>query len=237
MTGTGGEPIAEAEISILSVPVSATSDSGGRFLLRGLPAGAYVVRIRRIGYKAAQFAAVLKEGESKEVEIVLEGGAYELPEVTVTARQLKPIEYAWTTRYDDFFRRRAVGLGHYLTRDQIERKGAARTPSLLAGVRGVTLRFRHPGLSGTDVRVTGCLRVSVWIDGQKQGYPDIPASRRRDPPWPWISRPDTTAMITGSYLERVLPMQVELIEIYRGPAEMPAEFLDDSCAAIAVWTR
>jgi len=35
----------------------------------------------------------------------------------------------------------------------------------------------------------------------------------------------------------VLPSQIEMIEVYREPAEMPAEFLDDSCAVIAIWTR
>jgi hypothetical protein len=39
------------------------------------------------------------------------------------------------------------------------------------------------------------------------------------------------------YLDDVLPSQIEAMEIFRGPAEMPAEFLDDSCAAIAIWTR
>jgi hypothetical protein len=27
------------------------------------------------------------------------------------------------------------------------------------------------------------------------------------------------------------------MEIFRGVAQIPAEFLDDSCAAVAIWTR
>jgi hypothetical protein len=41
----------------------------------------------------------------------------------------------------------------------------------------------------------------------------------------------------GAALDRLLPSQTELMELYRGPAEMPAEFLDDSCAAIVISTR
>jgi hypothetical protein len=33
-----------------------------------------------------------------------------------------------------------------------------------------------------------------------------------------------------------LPSQIELVEVYRGPAEMPPEFLPDECA-IVIWTR
>jgi hypothetical protein len=41
------------------------------------------------------------------VEIVLEAGPVEVPEITVTARQAKPIEDARTTEYD--FVHRALG--------------------------------------------------------------------------------------------------------------------------------
>lgn len=43
-----------------------------------------------------------------------------------------------------------------------------------------------------------------------------------------------TETVRGGWLT---PAQVEMIEVYTGPAQMPAEFLDDSCAAIAIWTR
>ncbi len=236
---TEGLPIAEADVRIVGTSHAATSDPKGWFVIRGLEAGEFVVQARRIGYKAQQFAARLgKDGEVKEVKIVLERGEYELPEVVVTARSLKPIEYGWTTRFDDFFRRRQVGLGHYMLRDEIERKGAGRTPSLLAGVRGVRLRYRHAGISGTDVSFGGCTRVSVWIDGNKQRYPDLPPTRNTVATGGLVSiKEDRGSMATGECLQRVLPSQIEMMEIYRGPAEMPAEFLDDSCAAIAIWTR
>ena len=233
-----GLPIAEAEIRVMGTGLSATSDAKGWFAVRGLDQGEFVVQARRIGYKAQQFGARLwREGEVKEVKIVLERGEYELPEIVVAARQLKPIEYGWTTRFDDFFRRKQVGLGHYILRDEIDRKGAGRTPSLLAGVRGVGLRYRHPGISGTDVTIAGCSRVSVWIDGSKQRYPDLPPQRSVVTGGLVNFKEDRGSAATGEYLQRVLPSQIEMMEIYRGPGEMPAEFLDDSCAAIAIWTR
>lgn len=203
----------------------------GRFSLSGIEAGEAVVRIRRIGYGAQYFGATFRPGESRDVEIVLIPGALELPEIKVTARSAKPIEYAWTTRYDDFFRRRLVGLGVYRSRDYIERAHPFRTANLLTGIAGIHLRFRHSGPSGTDVIFNRCERVSVWIDGSKQRFPEIPEDRRRRFP------KEGTGMALSELLERVSPSQIEMIEVYRGPSEMPAEFIDDSCGAVAMWTR
>jgi hypothetical protein len=178
-----------------------------------------VVRVRRIGFNAQYLSASLQAGETKTVEIVLDPGTVELPELSVTARSVKPIEYAWTTRYDDFFRRRQTGFGVYLTREDIDKRKPFRTPNLLVGIAGIRLRFYHSGPGGTDVEFSRCPRVSVWIDGQKQRFVA------------------GTGLGLGELLERVLPSQIALMEVYRGPAEMPAEFLDDSCAAVGIWTR
>jgi hypothetical protein len=130
-----------------------------------------------------------------------------------------------------------MGLEAYLMRDEIERRGAGRTPSLLRGIRGVRLLYRHAGVSGTDLEIIGCDKVGVWIDGQKQRYADVPRPRRNGEGLGHGAVTESTWGATASHLERVLPSQIEMIEVYRGPAEMPAEFIDDSCAAIAVWTR
>lgn len=234
VTTPEGQPIEGAEITVVGAALTATTDSRGRFVLRGLPTGSHAIRIRRIGYKATVLGATLQDDESKDVTIVLERGTYELPEITVEAERLKPIEYGWTTRFDDFFRRRSVGFGKFSTRADIERKHPYRTANILAGIPGVSLRFRHPGASGTDVKFTRCERVGVWINGTKQRYASVSVAPSRAP---FARTPDTAAMNTGMHLETVLPSQIEAMEIYRGPSEMPAEFLDDSCAAIVIWTR
>ena len=238
VTGTAGQPIDGAEIRIVGTGQSATSNAEGLFAIAGVAKGEHIVEVRRIGYKAQRLGATLEGNETKEVRIILDRGVYELPEVAVKVRQLKPIEYGWTTRYDEVFRRKHIGLGAFIMRDQIERRGAGRTPSLLIGTRGVRMKFRHPGVSGTDLEIIGCHKVSVWIDGEKQRYADVPG-----PVGAGASSfghgqvVDNSGSITASHLERVLPSQIEMIEVYRGPAEMPAEYIDDSCAAIGIWTR
>ena len=209
-----------AEVSILGDSLSVFTDSSGAFVLRGVPLGVHVIRVRRIGYRAQYLAASLRAGEQKDVDIALTPGVFELPELSVTARLAKPIDYAWTTKYDDFFRRKLVGLGRYLSREDIDKKGASHISEILLGVPGVRVFFGAPGISTDQIKFTGCSQISVWVDGVEL----LPLGGRG----PWQ---------VGEMLERIHPLQIEMIEVYTGPSRMQAEFLGDSCGAIAIWTK
>jgi hypothetical protein len=226
VTTPSGRPIVEAEVGVPGTDLASFSNDSGKFELRGIPSGERIIRVRKIGFKPVHLVAKLAAGQAQETVIVLEPGAYELPDVEVTARAAKPLEYAATTKYDDFFRRRANGFGHYLTREQIERRHAFRTANLLSGIPSVRLIFRHSGISGTDVIFSRCSRVGVWIDGFPQRVSDIR-----------VRTGEMTPSVVGEYLDRVRPSEIAAIEVYTGPAELPAEFLSDTCAAIVIWTR
>ena len=49
--------------------------------------------------------------------------------------------------------------------------------------------------------------------------------------------PATPGEFTGEMLDRLIPLQIEFIEVYSGPSQMPAEAVGNSCAAIMIWTR
>jgi TonB-dependent Receptor Plug Domain. len=40
-----------------------------------------------------------------------------------------------------------------------------------------------------------------------------------------------------SLLGSLRPSDIEAVEVYRGPSEVPIEALGDACAAIYIWTR
>jgi len=212
-------PVPDVEVALLGTTYVANTDSAGRFAVLDIPPGEYLVRVRRIGFRVQNLSARLVAGENKDVTIVLNEGAVELPEVTVTARLAKPIEYANTAKFDEFFRRKSVGLGRYISRRDIEKKAASRTASLIAGLPGVRVMMGVPGTSPTQVWMRACQQVSVWVDG-------------------WMLSPQATSPIeVGELLERIHPLNIEMIEVYDSPAVMQAEFLGDSCAAIVIWTR
>jgi len=43
--------------------------------------------------------------------------------------------------------------------------------------------------------------------------------------------------MVGTILDRIPIGDIELIEIFRGPGELPPEFNEGNCGAISVWTR
>jgi carboxypeptidase family protein/TonB-dependent receptor-like protein len=209
-------PLPEVEVTILDLSRTVLSDSAGRFDFGSVPSGDYVVRVRRIGFRGQHFSARLEASRTKDVLIVMEAGAYELPDVQVTARSLTPIEYAYTHRYDDFFRYRYLGWGLFKTRQQFENLNPVRVADILRGMSRVVVKdfmFEKP-----EVAIRGCNRIGIWIDGSLQ-YPVTGTS--------------------GDRLERIHPSHVELVAVFRGPAEMPAEaamFVQNDCA-IMIWTR
>lgn len=218
VTDSLGLPVSLATVLLLGTTHSATTDSMGLFRFAALPPKPYSVLVRAIGWKPLIFELIVGQGEEWIGRIGLEPAPVMLPEVRVTGRPTKPAKYASTSRFDDFYRRRALGFGHFLTRDQIDAAvaaGAGRVGSLVE-------RMNIPGVrSGAGLSFERCkgggAKVGVWIDGAK-----VPnAGTRR--------MPDLESLINVR--------DIEAIEVYRGVAQIPGEFLDDSCAAVAIWTK
>ncbi len=136
-------------------------------------------------------------------------------------------------RLSDFHFRRRVGSGTYLTEEDIRKRSGTRTAELLQGIPGVRVSYNPPGVpGGTGIRFSRCQeRIGVWIDGFKQ-RPDT-FYRRGD----LFERVKVVSGMVADMLDRVAPQQIAGMEIYRGVSQIPAEFREDSCAAIVVWTK
>lgn len=115
------------------------------------------------------------------------------------------------TRYADAYRRAATGSGDFIFRDEIERRNPWDTKSLLQGIPGVFVNDRTVAF----LRCPDTRYVHVYVNG-------VRASRFED---------------ANETLKTIHPLDIEIMEIYRGVARIPAEFLDDACAVIAIWTR
>jgi hypothetical protein len=218
--------VAGVEVHLRGSETKTSTNASGDFTLDSLPAGELIIEFRRIGFRPEAFSLHLVPGELKLVKVVMEAAPYTLPDVAVIAHLNKPIEYAYTHKYDDFFHRQRVGLGAFVTRRQIEFRNPLDAARLLSWVPGVTVRFQ--GYGHSDISVRACRSLGVWIDGAKQRFPEL----YRRP----TSKLDSLRMAVGELVSRVLPSEIEMVEVYRGPSEMPAEFLSDECA-IVIWTR
>ena len=52
LTDSGRSPVAAAELKLLALTITATSDSTGRFVLSGIPKGDHLLVVRAVGFSA-----------------------------------------------------------------------------------------------------------------------------------------------------------------------------------------
>jgi hypothetical protein len=246
------EPIGGAEIRVVGTDHSILTSVTGTFRLMIPRAKEIPLLVRRPGFNAQ----LLTLAGTWTGTIVLAHGNFQLPEISVTSRYGKPEKYAATTLYDDFFRRRRIGLGEFIDRDQIDRRSPLQTVEILQGRPGIRVSVQPAGVRGGNVvAFARCneipQKINVYLDGKKLMQDRVDEKPLvSDQPLTFMSNPGIQTAtedqlearrrlyaVVGEMLSRINPHDIEMIEIFRGPGELPAEFNDGNCGAIVVWTR
>ena len=239
-------PIEGAEIRVVGGGPTTLSSPVGTFRIFAPRSKQILVQVRRPGYQAQLLAL---DGEWTGT-VLLQPGVFELPEVKVTARYAKPAKYAGTAKYDDYFRRRRIGFGQFISREDIQRRNPFRTIEILQAQPGIRTSIHPPGAAyGSVVAFARCHefppKINVYIDGRKlmpegggMGTESVSQQMRNDNSGDDALAKRRRAMASvGEMLDRIPPGDIELIEIFRGPGELPGEFNDGNCGAISIWTR
>jgi hypothetical protein len=68
---TAGNPVAEANVQLVGSDRAGETRENGGFLFRPLPAGPYVVRVRKLGYTPQSVTVQLREGDERELVVRL----------------------------------------------------------------------------------------------------------------------------------------------------------------------
>jgi hypothetical protein len=222
VTNSIGVPIGKVEVAILNTDLRVITSDSGEYHFPAAPTGKVRVVARRIGFEPDERSVTLVSSTAKQLDFELKG----IPELldSVMVR-----EAGGRGRLSDFWARRMVGNGAFITRDEIDRRRPHHSSDLLRTVTGVKVTMgesgfdrvlitmgRNPQLSaarGTTSLASAC-RVSYYVDGS-------PA-------------PGGTF-----HMDDISPLAVEAVEIYRGPAETPVRFRqrDSACGVIVIWTR
>jgi hypothetical protein len=160
------------------------SDAVGFAAFRRVGEGKHLLRVTRIGYTPMQQMLSVGRTDSVEVICFLRRNAVELDTATVVAAAENPL---MTPAAAEFYRRRGLGVGRYLTREELGSlsRGGVRVADVIAR--------RFPGVdakwssSGTVVALTSkrgpsslqhaACTIPVYIDGMRAEGNDVASVR------------------------------------------------------------
>ena len=211
--------IAGATVSIPHLRVAATSDSLGRFALRGIAPGEHLVIVRRLGFSPLSTVLQFAAGDSVDADFLLEPVPQRLSNVDVRGAGV-------SRKLAEFEERRVFGIGHFLTTEEIEKTGATRVSEVLRVLPGLQL-----------VRMNG--RGDMYVGSTRGAQSLLRAGAAR--PCPAEIVLDGIVVATGATNINGILAQSDIaaIEWYAGAAQIPAKYggTKNTCAVLVLWTK
>ncbi len=217
MDQMGGKAIQGVVVSVKDTDVRVESDLRGSFWITDLPWGDYTLTFDHPFYGHHEQTLRVIGGRSHDIEIHLPSQAVEMPPIIVRVRPRR-----WYGDMVNLRERMDRGVGFIMTRDQIDVRQPRNLGEALRVAPGVDVVQSGSAVSGTfEVRMRNAQTMlgqtcppAVWVDGMK-----------------WR---DATSAFT-----EIQGFELEVVEIYNGPSQVPGEYLDlsASCGVILVWTR
>ena len=151
--GSGGRPIAEAEVRVVGSKPTTRTDANGWFTLTGLPSGTHELEVRELGFPVQRLPVELRRGSTLRQEIQLEG-VQTLEGMRTVGRR---------TRYEKFETNRRLSLtGLFLTQEQIEKRHAQNTSELFSSF--AAFRVVGNGPDAVVLNARGGCRPNVVVD-------------------------------------------------------------------------
>lgn len=218
VSGSTSSPVADAEVTLAPGDMSTRTDSAGLFRFLGVPDGSHAIRARRIGFDAATVTVTVASERETVIDIPINPGAQPLAEVTVSGSKVMV-----PARLAEPYKRMAVGNGWFFSRASIDSLSPYDIKSLLPRIPGVRVNDRGVQFARcTTGAVLGSeANVQVYVDGTRL-----------------TNYTSSNAGLRLNEALRTVPMaSIQLIEVYQGISRIPADYLDDACAVILIWTR
>ncbi|MDF1504530.1 carboxypeptidase regulatory-like domain-containing protein [Roseisolibacter sp. H3M3-2] len=226
----GGRPVPDAEVAIPALGRTARADSAGAFVFDRLPVGELELQVRRLGFEPATRRVAI-EGAAETVSLVVRLSARVQSLTPVNVRDSAARPAVILTRRHERERAAAHG-GTFLDDTLLARSENTVMSTLLRRVPGTSLiRYQAGGRSymalGSrrggmtfQAKNPNCF-YQVYVDGVQMF---VPSARNDDPP------PD---------IDQFRPVDLEGVEIYRGSARTPTQYVGTgaACGTVLFWSR
>ncbi len=217
VTDTNLVPLRGAFVSILGSTLRVGTGPNGRFRIVNVPAGRHVLIVKRSGFRPASSVIDLAAADTLRV-------AYTLNDDPVAT--LGPVVVTETSpaaRLSGFEARRKLGVGEFMTADEIEKRNSVYTTELMRKFLSVNV---SPSRTSTLIEYFA-------LSTREGGNPNVGAC-------PMQVYLDQVPLPTPFNLD-LLPSPRDLagIEVYAGSSTVPAQFggANRGCGVILVWTK
>jgi TonB-linked SusC/RagA family outer membrane protein len=217
-TGTG-RPVADARVIVVGTSLFATTNSEGRYAIRGVPAGTANVRVLRVGFAELRRPATVVAGETATLDFALQEVAVRLQEVVTTAAgERTRAEIGHTVTNVD-----AAEVTKEAAITNVQDVLAARAPGVL-----VTSGTQTGGGGRVRIRGNNSLNLSndpiYVIDGVRM-----------------TSNANSSNLFTGgaqpSRVGDLNPDEIEKIEIVKGPSAATLYGTDAANGVVVITTK
>jgi len=218
-------PVEGAEVFLSGVNRGAVTDERGAFRIAGIPAGTYEVRVRRVGWTPLEVAIAFADGDSVHRQLTLVS-------ITVLDTSVTTAVEPWRREFEEH---RRIGLGRFVTQEDIERQKPAEVAQLLSRLPGVKLArspkgakwhvFSRTGVTSLSGRQCGAGRFAdVYVNGVRV-YEYAP-NRPPDP-------------LDAFDINTFHPSRIAAIEYYARASQTPVQYqnLNSTCGVLVIWLK
>lgn len=214
-------PLSMAEVSVLRTPLRLLTNQQGLFRITDVAAGQYILIVRRVGFRPLSQLIEVQERDTLHLAYELEP----LPKNLLDTVRVVAERSSQDLR--EFEQRRQRGIGEFLSREQIARRGSMELVDLLRGFRSISLAQDSKGGAMPEqiaynkrdfgnflTAGAGACPMQVVVDG--------------------VNMPAAFDLNLGP-----LVSQIAGIEVYGGPSTAPSQFqgMDRRCGLLMIWTR
>lgn len=212
VTDSAGAPVSGVSLSIAGSAVTAVTDETGKFRLSSVPNGQAEIHARRLGFIPVDRTFQISSLQSIDnLDFRMAAAPRTLSSVVINAA--RPEYKGRLAGYYQRLERRSSG--HFIARDEIDKKNFRSLSQLLRTVPGLNSVALRVGGNGIRMRGRGC-RPLVWIDGVPMPAGEVD-------------------------LDAFPPSSLHGIELYLGATGIPFELQGtgstSNCGTIALWSR
>lgn len=209
-------PLQAAFVSVLGTNIRIGTGPNGRFRITKVPVGQYLVIVKRVGYRPT--SAVIDVPASDTVRL-----AYTLERIAETLNPVIVTEKSPTRRMAEFEERRRLGVGQFMTADEIKARNSVYTTEVLRNFTTVNVSPDH----------SSPITQYYAISKREGGNPQLGAC-------PMQVYLDQVPLPSPFNLDLLpTPKDIGGIEVYAGASTIPPQFngYDRGCGVILVWTK